>query len=337
MRRVLAVGLLLVTAGLAQGDVYRTTAIVPGSVSASNANTLSGVNTYGSIVGGASTLALGETAGCVTFEGATANTIENRLCTTDPTVGDGTFNLPNRAGAGSSTLATLDLAQTFSGITLNSARNTFGTAADAANAVDLLETAGCVTFEGSSADGNEARLCATNPTVGDGVFNLPDSAAGATRTLMTLEQAQTVTGLLTQTSSVVTQDVQGVTTKSLTDNTIATFLRLSCASGGETGAVIDYTVKANDASNRQIETGQLQVACVNPSGTETCATPTEIGTVLQALSSGTLTTTWAADTATPTNGCDLRITADSSLTTTGVSISYRVRVNSGVGVTVTPQ
>jgi hypothetical protein len=57
--------------------------------------------------------------------------------------------------------------------TLFTARTTFGSAADAANSVDLNETAGQITFEGSGADGNETRLAVTNPT-GDRVITLPN-------------------------------------------------------------------------------------------------------------------------------------------------------------------
>lgn len=67
------------------------------------------------------------------------------------------------------------------------------TAANAANAVDIGETAGCITFEGSSADTNEARLCVTNPTVGDGTFNLPNNAAAGSQTLAVLGLAQSWT------------------------------------------------------------------------------------------------------------------------------------------------
>lgn len=52
---------------------------------------------------------LGETAGCITIEGATADAFENRVCSADPTV-DATFNL--RAPGFATTNVLIDSAQT---------------------------------------------------------------------------------------------------------------------------------------------------------------------------------------------------------------------------------
>lgn len=79
---------------------------------------------------------------------------------------------------------------------------TFGSAADAANSVRMGDTAGCIAFEGSSADASETLLCATNPTA-DVTFNTPNASAG-TYSLLTTAAAVTVaqggTGLATGTS-----------------------------------------------------------------------------------------------------------------------------------------
>lgn len=75
------------------------------------------------------------------------------------------------------------------------ARNTFGSAADAANAVDINETAGCITFEGSGADGIEGRLCISNPSGSDSTYNLPNAAASVI--LASISQAQSYTGIQT--------------------------------------------------------------------------------------------------------------------------------------------
>lgn len=66
-------------------------------------------------------------------------------------------------------------------------RNTFGTAVDAANTVDLGETAGCLTFEGATADAFEQRVCGADATVGDQRFNMPNTAAAATYTVAVKE------------------------------------------------------------------------------------------------------------------------------------------------------
>lgn len=91
----------------------------------------------------------------------------------------------NNAGAfGGVTGFTLS-AGTLSAITV---RTTFGSTPDAADTIDLGETAGQITFEGSAADGFETRFTATNPTGGDQLYKLPDIGAPVTRTLALKDQ-----------------------------------------------------------------------------------------------------------------------------------------------------
>lgn len=81
-----------------------------------------------------------------------------------------------------------DGATDFSAANVFSASTVFGTAAAAANSVELNETAGCITFEGSGADANESRLCVTNPNA-DRTMSLPN---GGTAFMMS-DAASTVT------------------------------------------------------------------------------------------------------------------------------------------------
>lgn len=73
--------------------------------------------------GAANAVEIGETAGRVTFEGATADAFEGRLGWTDPTVGDQVILFPNLGAATTDTVATLGVAstwtqtQTFNGAT----------------------------------------------------------------------------------------------------------------------------------------------------------------------------------------------------------------------------
>jgi hypothetical protein len=90
---------------------------------------------------------------------------------------------------------------TVPGATLFPARVTFGTAADALNAVDLNETAGRITFEGATADAFESRFGATDPTVGDQTFLLPNLAAAGTDTIATLGIANAFSGANTFSST----------------------------------------------------------------------------------------------------------------------------------------
>jgi hypothetical protein len=135
--------------------------------------------------------------------------------------------------------------------------------------------------------------------------------------------------------------LQGAVTKTLTDNTIATFVRISCASGDAAAGIVDYVTFAEDGTTEsQIEKGTLQFVCLNLAGTESAPTPTKQGTALyHETSAGTadMTSTFAADTATPTNGIDLRVTVDTGIgSPTAVEIRYQVQITSGTA-TVTPQ
>lgn len=76
------------------------------------------------------------------------------------------------------------------------AKLTFGTAADAANSMELNGSANCWTAEGSAADGVEGRLCfPANYTGGDHDWFLPaNTGAGRTDTLGAIANNQTWTG-----------------------------------------------------------------------------------------------------------------------------------------------
>lgn len=65
--------------------------------------------TFGTAADAASSLRLGETAGCIVREGATADAFESTTCTTDPTV-DVTFNYPNPGASGAGTYSILTTA-----------------------------------------------------------------------------------------------------------------------------------------------------------------------------------------------------------------------------------
>lgn len=120
----------------------------------------------------------------------------------------------------------------------------------------------------------------------------------------------------------------------LSDAVAATFLVQTLGNDTGGGGIISYCVTARDATNEQIECGQLQFAGVDitaGAGGETCTTPTEIGTVIQAVSAGTLATTWSATTG--TDLCNIRLSADTSLTPTALYIKYAVTHNSGQALT----
>lgn len=125
----------------------------------------------------------------IEFEGISADAYETTLIANNPTVGDQTYALPDRAGAVSDTIATLGSANVFTGT------NTFGSAADAANSVRLGETAGSIVFEGSSADGYETTIGVADPTVGDQTWTTPNYGVAGSWTFASREATETISGV----------------------------------------------------------------------------------------------------------------------------------------------
>lgn len=240
---------------------------------------------------------------------------------------------------------------TFSGVITSSGSNvftgrtTFGTAAAAANAVELGETAGRVTFEGATANTIQARLGATDPTSGDSVFLLPDRAAAGTSTLAVLDLAQTWSAAQTYSATAVHSDVtvnksvQGFSVQTLADNVAEDFVEIGCPAGDGSGGTINYYAYAeNGTTEAQSETGVIQWNCLNLAGTEVCPAPTEQGTPLHNETTGgtaDLTTTWNC-TVGLTSVIRVGVAVNNGLASpTLVEIRYRVNVHSGTGITVT--
>lgn len=117
--------------------------------------------------------------------------------------------------------------------------------------------------------------------------------------------------------------------KTLTESSPTVVVDVPVASGAYTGATINWTVVASDATDHQSRRGATYLAVVNKAGTETC-TVGDIGTPVVAVSTGTLTVTTAAD-VTGTNVCTLTINAVSSLTQTVLRAYYSVQVD-GPGI-----
>lgn len=135
-------------------------------------------------------------------------------------------------------------------------------------------------------------------------------------------------------SGYFTTSIQGSSTKNLTAASATGVVRIDVASGASSGGTLDYTVEADDGTERQLRAGRVQFAIVNKAGTETCTVAgydgltapdqTKDGSLL-AASSSTLTYTWGVDT-TPTNGCTLTLNAASGLAETTLRINYRVNL-----------
>lgn len=119
--------------------------------------------------------------------------------------------------------------------------------------------------------------------------------------------------------------------KALTAATATPFALVSLAAGsggvaGWTGGTVFYTLVADDGTNFQSRAGSVNFAVVNFGGTETCAVGTTTNEPV-ANSSGTTTLSFDTDTLLPTNGCDLRATATSSLTETTLALFWTIVLN----------
>ena len=145
-------------------------------------------------------------SGNITFEGSTADANETILTAADATGGDKTLTLPNETGTiltSASSIANSNLAnsavtigstsvslgattQTFVGINSLASATLIAGVEDAANAIEI--GSGNITFEGSTADGNEIILTAADASGSDKTITLPN-ATGTVALLSTLSIA----------------------------------------------------------------------------------------------------------------------------------------------------
>lgn len=124
----------------------------------------------------------------------------------------------------------------------------------------------------------------------------------------------------------------GATT--LTESSATAFVQVAVTSNGRQGGMIYYCVDASDASDFQERCGNVPIALVNKAGTETCTVGTPADVV--AVSTGTLTVTFDTDTS-PTNACNFRANAVSSLTQTTLRINSQVVLYGNAANAVTKQ
>ena len=155
-------------------------------------------------IGGASTINI--QAGQIIFEGSTADANETILSAADATGGDKSLILPNESGtilSTGSSIANSNLANssitigstsvalgatqgTFAGLTSLASTTLVSGTVDGANSITLAS--GNITFEGSTADGNEIILTAVDASGSDKTITLPN-ATGTVALLSTLSVA----------------------------------------------------------------------------------------------------------------------------------------------------
>jgi hypothetical protein len=124
--------------------------------------------------------------------------------------------------------------------------------------------------------------------------------------------------------------------ETLTDNTATTLFTYALGNDTGGGGTGNYCVRARDATNEQAECGEFHFAGVDitaGAGGETCVTPANKDGSLQSLSAGTLAISFQQSTG--TDLCNVRVTSDTSLTTTLHEICWAIIHN--YGTTITPQ
>jgi len=192
---------------LANDDVtIGSTAVALGAT----ASTIAGLTSLASttLISGVAdaTNAISIASGNITFEGSTADANETILTAADATGGDKTLTLPNETGTilstassiansnlansavtiGSTSVSLGATASTITGLTSLASGTLIAGVEDAANAIEI--GSGNITFEGSTADGNEIILTAADASGSDKTITLPN-ATGTVALLSTLSIA----------------------------------------------------------------------------------------------------------------------------------------------------
>jgi len=187
-----------VTIGSTAVALGATASTITGLTSLASTTLISGV------ADGANSIAIA--SGNITFEGSTADANETILTAADATGGDKTLTLPNETGTiltSASSIANSNLANssvtigatsvslgttqgTFTGLTSLASTTLISGTADGANSITLAS--GNITFEGSTADGNEIIFTAADASGSDKTITLPN-ATGTVALLSTLSVA----------------------------------------------------------------------------------------------------------------------------------------------------
>lgn len=126
-----------------------------------------------------------------------------------------------------------------------------------------------------------------------------------------------------------TKALEGTATKTLTDATATSLCDIALATGEMVGGTLFYTIKGSVDDDKQSRSGSVPFTAVNNGGAVTCAvgTPTDV----YAGSSGTLTAAFSATAG--TGKFTLKVTADSSLSSPTVTVTYWLQINGANAVT----
>ena len=254
-------------------------------------------------------------SGNITFEGSTADANETILTAADASGGDKTLTLPNETGTiltTASSIANSNLANsavtigstsvslgatqgTFAGLTSLASTTLVSGTVDGANSITLAS--GNITFEGSTADGNEIILTAADASGSDKTITLPN----ATGTVALLSSLSIASGSgLTYNSGTGEFSTNAIPNSQLANSSVtvgSTGIALGGSATTITGlsSITSSAVVTNDNGFRVRDnsdnTKQLAFECsgITGSTTRTMTIPDVSGTLVLLTASQTLT------------------------------------------------
>ncbi len=298
----------------------------------SGANLFSGVNTFGSAAGAINAVELGETAGHITFEGAAADTAEHRFIASVNAGFDTLTTIPVLAA--SQTIVLLEGTQIFSGAktmgTLNVSGEIalpdqvamkLGTGADFFLYYNSSQTPN-TTYFGVSPDSNAITIAERT----DGAFNFGGGPCGAVACInphaIVVDKDQNTTNY----QGLGLPGLSGKFVVTLTESSATSILTIPVADNTSVAGTLQAKIFSSDGTAHQVRSSLVRYVVVNEADTETCAIGTAAGVAvtnetddgnISAITSGTLTYTWAC--AVGTNAVTITLNAVSSLTQTTLS------------------
>jgi len=294
-------------------------------------------------------------SGNITFEGSTADANEIILTAADATGSDKTLTLPNETGTVLSTASSIAnsnlansavtiggtsvslgaTASTIAGLTSLASGTLIAGVEDAANAIEI--GSGNITFEGSTADGNETSLTVTDPTA-DRTITFPD----ATGTVALLTSLSIASGSgLTYNSSTGEFSTNAIPNSKLANSSVtvgSTAIALGNSSTTLAGlsSVTSTAIVTNDSGFRirdnSDNTKQLAFECSGISGstTRTLTAPDANGTIATQAYVQAQITAEDLDVQTDSGNFDVDLDSEPLILTGGTGID-----TSGSGTTAT--
>jgi hypothetical protein len=145
-------------------------------------------------------------------------------------------------------------------------------------------------------------------------------------------QTSTIAGTGSTANTYYTRQFIDGKVHTVSNNSATAMFSIANADGNAVGGYINYTVEVTDGTDIQLESGTFTFAAVNKA-TETWTTDADKGTVSAVVSSGTLTVTWAVDTATA-DTVKVTVNSNSSLTPTSSKVQFQIFLNSPKVITI---